>query len=254
MIPTLPLLRWQAGRLCLLLAVAFLTPSWAPAAPNSAKTLLPAETSDWPVRVFADPEAFSTGYDAFFDAHFRAATAEAPAWLDIDPATLAEGEHALARTVVLTEGNRAQVRERLLALVTRRAETGLTQFHADPAFPKKHFVLGHQGGRLSLVAYDAYGVEDPLWDDEALDHLAERGAFVTREPARDAYVVVSRGDHRQVDVWYPRIAAQVMHTHTIEGNLRPTGYDEYFSGSDRDLAMSAARAQVLVAVEVALGR
>jgi hypothetical protein len=47
----------------------------------------------------------------------------------------------------------------------------------------------------------------------------------------------------QVEMWYPQLAREVLHTHTIPGNINPTGYEEFFEGSDRDLIVVSFRFQ-----------
>jgi len=56
-------------------------------------------------------------------------------------------------------------------------------------------------------------------------------------------VVVTGGNLRGVEIWQPKLAREVMHTHTISGNIRPTGFPEYTEGSDRDMVLSNQRFQ-----------
>jgi hypothetical protein len=197
----------------------------------------------WPLRVFADLDSFSVRYDRFYRSCFGTVSAEdLPAWIEIDAGSLSDGEQVLARTAVVGT-NEDEILEKLLALVSMDDEIGLTQFSAQPDFSSQYFVLGHRDGSLTLVVYDALAVRDTLQDLDAVRYLAEKGAFLSREAAVADPVVLCRGNRNEVTMWYPRLAREVLHTHTIPGNINPTGYQEFFEGSDRDLIVVAFRLQ-----------
>jgi hypothetical protein len=199
------------------------------------------ETS-WPITVFADLDSFSVRYDRFYRVHFNAGIGDLPSWLDIDAGSLAYGERVLARTAPLA-GNEDEIQNRLLDLVSMDVETGLTQFSPEPAFSPDYFILGHRERMLTLVRYDALAVRDTLQGLDVIRYLAERGAFLAAKEDAPQPVVLSRGNASQVEMWYPQLAREVLHTHTIPGNINPTGYLEYFPGSDRDLSVVSFRFQ-----------
>jgi hypothetical protein len=195
------------------------------------------------VFVLADLDSFAVRYDTFFASHFDTVAIERlPTWLELDAASLSYGDHVLTRVPVVQD-NEEEILKKLRALVSMQDEIGMTQFHPDPEFPSDFFVLGHRDGSLTLVPYDAMGVKDPLWGPQIVTYLKDRGAFLSGEKDRETLIIVTRGNMEEVDLWYPRMAREVLHTHTIPGNINPTGYLEFFEGSDRDLIMNSYRIQ-----------
>jgi len=148
--------------------------------------------------------------------------------------------------MVRVRDNEEEILSGLLGLVSRRYEIGLTQFAPEPAFPSEDFVLGHDEGDLTLVAYQAVGIQDTLRGPPVVRFLAERGAFLTGGEDDSTRIVLTRGDLKEVDIWYPTLAREVLHTHTIPGNINPTGYLDFFEGSDRDMVMVSRQFQLPV--------
>ena len=214
-----------------------------PAAQASAYVHPPKEDRSWPVFVFAELDSFSVRYSHFFRSHFdTVAVEQLPTWLELDVDSLSFGEHLLTRMVVVKD-NDEEILRKLREFVSMNDEIGMTQFVANPEFPSENFVLGHREGSLTLVPYGAMGVKDPLEGLDVVHYLRKRGAFMTEQENREDFIVLSRGDMTEVDIWYPRMAKEVLHTHTIPGNINPTGYVEFFEGSDRDLIMSIYKFQ-----------
>lgn len=209
--------------------------------------------TSWPITVFADLDSFSVRYDRFYRTHFDAGVGGLPSWLDIDAGSLAYGERVAARTAPVA-GNEDEILKRLLNLVAMDVETGLTQFSPEPAFNPDYFILGHRDGALTLVRYDALAVKDTLQGLDVVRYLAERRAFLAAEDDAPEPVVLSRGNASQVEMWYPQLAREVLHTHTIPGNINPTGYQEFFPGSDRDLSVVSFRFQDPIRRLLSLGR
>jgi len=213
------------------------------AAHTNARTHPAEEETSWPIFVFADLDSFSVRYDDFFRFHFEAVVVQQlPTWLELDVDSLSFGEHVLTRMVVVKD-NDEEILRKLRKLVSMNDEIGMTQFVPSPEFPSEYFVLGHREGSLTLVPYDAMGVKDPLQGLDVVHYLRTRGAFMADQENGEIVIVLSRGNIREVDVWYPRMAKEVLHTHTIPGNINPTGYFEFFEGSDRDLIMSSYKFQ-----------
>lgn len=209
-----------------------------PEAKANALVHPPKEDSSWPILVFAELDSFLVRYDRFFRSHFGAVAVEQlPTWLEVDVDSLVYGERFLTRMVVVGDDDE-KILGKLQELVSMNGEIAMTQFGPEPRFPSESFVLGHRNGSVTLVPYDAMGVKDPLEGRDIVDYLKRRGAFMTDDEETNDFVVVSRGDIEEVDIWYPRMAKEVLHTHTIPGNINPTGYLDFFEGSDRDLIMS----------------
>lgn len=227
--------------LCLLLL--FFSALLAPSAAAGEPVHPPREDNSWPILIFAEADSFSARYDRFFRAHFDTVSIESlPAWTDLGPEDLAPGEHLLARTAVLP-GNEDAVLARLRDLVSLSDEVGMTQFAPRPWFSPEYYILGHREDELTLVSYTAMGVQDTLVDLDAARYLARRGAFLTETEDAANVVVLGRGDIVQVDMWQPVLAREVLHVHTIPGNINPTGYLEFTEGSDRDQILTAYRFQ-----------
>ena len=214
-----------------------------PAAQTNTRLHPPEEDHSWPLFVFARLDSFSVRYNHFFRSHFDTVSIEQlPTWLELDVDSLSFGEHILTRMVVVKD-NDQEILRKLRELVSMNDEIGMTQFVPSPDFPSENFVLGHREGSLTLVPYDAMGVKNPLQDLDIVHYLKKRRAFMTDQENREDFVVFCRGNMKEVDIWYPRMAKEVLHTHTIPGNINPTGYLEFFEGSDRDMIMSSYRYQ-----------
>lgn len=204
----------------------------------------PREENRWPIEVFARVDSFQIRYRGFLQAQFHGVEPDRlPAWLDVETDSLGFGESVVAR-LTRVEGNEDAIRARLLDLVSHRYEIGLTQFGPEPSFPAVNFVLGHRDGSLTLVPFDASETKEPLLDLDAVQYLVERGAFLTDGEDDSDLVVLTRGNLQEVDIWYPTLAREVLHTHTIPGNINPTGYLEYFEGSDRDMVLVSREFQL----------
>ena len=214
-----------------------------PRAQTNPRLHPPKEENSWPLFVFAKLDSFSVRYTQFFRSHFDTVAVEhLPTWLELDVDSLSFGEHFLTRMVVVKD-NEKEILRKLREFVSMRDEIGMTQFIPSPDFPSENFVLGHREGSLMLVPYDAMGVKDPLQDLDIVHYLKKRGAFMTDQENREDLIVFCRGNIQEVDLWYPRMAKEVLHTHTIPGNINPTGYLEFFEGSDRDMIMSSYKFQ-----------
>lgn len=204
--------------------------------------------------MFARVDSFEIRYGQFFRDQFRGADPKRlPTWLGVDPDSLGFGESVVTRRVRV-QGNEEEILAELLALVSHRTEIGLTQFAPDPAFPSEDFVLGHVEAGLTLVSYQAVGVQDTLQGLDAVRFLADRGAFLTGRGDDSTLVVLTRGDRKEVDIWYPTLAREVLHTHTIPGNINPTGYLDFFEGSDRDMVMVSRQFQLPVVTWLKRGK
>lgn len=204
----------------------------------------PREENRWPIEVFARADSFQFRYKDFLQAQFHGVKPERlPAWLDVETDSLGFGESVVAR-LTRVEGNEDAIRTRLLDLVSHRYEIGLTQFGPEPRFPAVNFVLGHRDGSLTLVPFDANETKEPLLDLDVVHYLVERCAFLTDGEDDSDRVVLTRGNLQEVDIWYPTLACEVLHTHTIPGNINPTGYLEYFEGSDRDMVLVSREFQL----------
>jgi hypothetical protein len=203
----------------------------------------PRPDSSWPILVFAELDSFRVRYGRFFRSHFdTVAVDRLPTWLEVDADSLSVGERVLARMVV-SKDNEEEILRKLLEFVSMDDEIGMTQFSAHPDFPSENLILGHREGSLTLVSYDAMGVRDTLQNLDVVRYLGDRVAFMTDDESSEDLVVLSRGSMAEVDMWYPRLATEVLHTHTIPGNINPTGYEEFFEGSDRDLIVITFRFQ-----------
>lgn len=204
--------------------------------------------------MFARVDSFQIRYGQFFRDQFRGADpAGLPSWLEVDPDSLGFGESVVTRMVRVRD-NEEEILARLLDLASRRYEVGLTQFSPGPAFPSEDFVLGHDGGGLTLVPYQAVGIQDTIRGPAVVRFLADRGAFLTGREDDSTLVVLTRGDRKEVDIWYPTLAREVLHTHTIPGNINPTGYLDFFEGSDRDMVMVSREFQLPVVMWLKRGK
>jgi hypothetical protein len=218
--------------------VSLTLPLSPPEAKANAFVHPPDEDSFWPILVFAEVDSFLVRYDRFFRSHFGAVAVDRlPTWLEIDLDSLVHGERFVARLVAVGDDDE-KILAKLQELVSMNGEIAMTQFGPEPRFPSESFVLGHKNGSVTLVPYNAMEVKAPLEGLDVVDYLKRRGAFMTDGDRSNDLVVLSRGNVEEVDIWYPRMAREVLHTHTIPGNINPTGYLEFFEGSDRDLIVS----------------
>jgi hypothetical protein len=233
-------------RLAALGGALLLLPLPWPAGPAQAGPLVhpPGVENRRTLFVFASADSFQARYGRFFRDQFRGEDpAQLPTWLEVETDSLRFGESVVTRRVRVRD-NEEEILAGLLELVSRRYEIGLTQFASEPAFPNEDFVLGHDEGGLTLVPYQAVGIQDSLRGPAAVRFLAGRGAFLTDREDDGTRVVLTRGNLKEVNIWYPTLAREVLHTHTIPGNIDPTGYLEFFEGSDRDMVMVSREFQL----------
>jgi len=173
--------------------------------------------------VLESKETFKERYDEFFAKNFGTLGYEhLSVWFDVDMDSAIRDKFVISRAAPQST-NKVEALKKIKVLIDKIYEITIEQFSQQPSFQEEHFILIVKGSKLILTVYDIRGIRARYEEMEAIDYLCEKGIFFSDEPS-ERFVVLRKGDGGWVLSWNGQFAQFSAHTHTVDGDERPSGF------------------------------